>query len=672
MIISLDEAGTFKGSAPCLIGGIVYDGGLHEADSLASFLKDMCKEAGTQYPEDLHQCNDSNNSSSVKKTKATIKKHLKEYLSNTKKYHIFAMIRENQAEVSLYSKDKGNFLNDAQGPNRYYHMLEKSLRNILIRNPIISDKDIRVYSPTRKFPKKNSGRNGDETNDRELKEMGIKSDEEADLWKIAAEGNYVTMLGDIARELPCDTHIMNSTSSIKYYLNVTKKDKSMNFRYLADIICSYLSEEFKNSDVSKPLSVRMRTVADDLTGHHNNMIWFYSNDDYIYSNAAQELANGNYFDGISLMFDIYKARQHHISAHYSDYWIPKVLGMINVEPEKLIRALKETHDYLYSAGYDTIKAEYIINKLEEFSQKCGEYPRKEEIDFWMNFCKIIICNHNGMYEKAKEYYTLCADKSKYISLEENFEFRNFFAVSLLDSRSYLEALEYTEKTLQYEKKAGDLVNEMSGGTSSGGIHLGRTISQLAQCYAFCEKFDAANESFLQALQMLESDKRDYNITLSYYLHSLIECGNKAEYEAQAKKYFDAKRIKAQFDILSNSNDITYRFGLFVWIKAWYSFFPDYITKSDAKNILNSILKKADATHDADYEHPCELIYKYCILMARHFDETMIANKFIMHLSSFKSKYATKNNTIIYSICDSALREIKGTGSGDADLTYMYR
>lgn len=678
LTISLDESGIFEDrvedcvqygkNSKKLIGGVLFQGenSDKEAESIGIFLKAICDEVGTVFPKDLHLNNDGSNTADVEKTKEAIKAKLGEYLQSRKngKYYLFAMLSTPKG-VSAYDDSKGNFLSDSVGSNRYIHMMNKLLRNLLINNPIVSDKNIKLYLATRIYPK-GKGIDKDQT------EIGTESSTQN--WKVTTPNTYVAMLGEIASELSDNTNFQNNTMSIQYTKTAEKTNKEMNFLYLSDIVCTYMAETF-NRDNST--ATDFCDMLKGFTGHSKNMVWYYCDDDFIYSRAAERAAESDYFGAFSLMYDIYEHRSAWVSSYYNGFWSERIFNRINTEPKSLINAEKKVYDYLYTTKYDLVKAEYILDRLQKLSEKLKENEFSEEIDFWINYCYTIVSNHNGMFEKTQKYYSLCADKAKFIPLEGYFELRNIYSVSLLDSRKYAEALEFTQKTKEYEKWAEDLVSEMMGHSGLNEIHYGMTLSQLAQCYAFCGEHDQAKELFEEALERLSGDEKNYNKTFSYYLHELISSGDKDTYKSLAPKYFGADKIMTQFKKISANEQINDRFALFVWVKAWYCFFADYTSKKETTDILREISKKSKKfiSQPDDYSHPWELIFKYLVLMADHVGETEIADGFRKHLEGFAEKYRNRDDSIVRLICDSALSDSEKSNTENTaeknGLTYMY-
>ena len=156
-------------------------------------------------------------------------------------------------------------------------------------------------------------------------------------------------------------------------------------------------------------------------------------------------------------------------------------------------------------------------------------------------------------------------------------------------------------------------------------------STLGQTYAFLND-PLAEVYFKEALDALykkgmQEQEPDYYITVSYLLQWYIEQKNQPEYESLAKSFFgEFDSISEQLDYLLRKGVLDYEqntvssypeYALFIFIKAFYTFYKD---DPDNRNVLIK-LTHLDQTVagfvDRLIGHPWEIIFKYAALLEEY-------------------------------------------------------
>ena len=162
--------------------------------------------------------------------------------------------------------------------------------------------------------------------------------------------------------------------------------------------------------------------------------------------------------------------------------------------------------------------------------------------------EMIISNHKGDYLNAELSAKKCIEYSNYVSVEDYLEIRNMVTVFLLDKGDYYGAVSFTEETILYEEMLVDLRKELYPDSPKVFIRYAKSLSQLGQCYSYVQDYDKGKNAFLKALDLFGEDRVNYQITLSYYLHLLIEIKDLEKYEEYAELYFGDTNLKNSLKI----------------------------------------------------------------------------------------------------------------------------
>ena len=277
---------------------------------------------------------------------------------------------------------------------------------------------------------------------------------------------------------------------------------------------------------------------------------------------------------------------------------------------------------------------------------------------------MVLCNHEGNYEKAAEHYRYCEQYAASVPLNEYLQLRNQYSVTLLDRQEFAQALENTQKTLQLAKFTDDLLGQIMEKPSVMSIDRGRTQSQLGQCLAFLGRHQEADQAFLIAEEAFSNSPEDLQITRSYRLHNYIEAKDRKGYDALAQAYFGAKDLAKQFETGLDRNDTSAAYALLVWLKGWYTFPPSNIYTRHAEQILEQVL--ARIPHHGG--HPWELVWKYAVLLARKYK----VKKINVETAARERLQAMCDSSsgLLHQICEECLQSCL-TGKEVSELPYMY-
>lgn len=651
-----------------------------ELRRIESYLKGCCETCGGTYPADLHYepngTREHNNT--VTAVKNEVGRTLRGFLcSAAGKYYLYALASD-RAGVSRFSTDSaGNMLADNYASNRYLHMSGAVLRNLLLDNPVVRDNYYELELATRVY-------RPNDTQKQQWEKLGQHSmfrnnPNISDLYSVRSEDGYISLVSSIAmeqRDAKIDYKLLVQPINYKNRNeNDAETPNEQGFLYLADIVCTLFQNALRGSD-GAPVS-RLYDCANRYTRHADNMIWCYCDLDLALQRAIRDGADGNWFDCLSTLYG-FDGEKHPAAAHYRDFWRKKVLLRLRRDctSERLSRASSGLAALIETTDFNYEQAEAIADELLRMAE-----ARADSVDsacrFNLYHTLMTLSNHRGDHEKAKEYYHLAMRNAQYAPITDYLEMRNAYSVSLLDSLCYQEALENTRKTLEYEEWIEeirrDIADQTSGRDDTVAVHYSRTLSQLAQCYAYAEQHKEAQDTFEQALARFGDNEPDAQRTRSYLLHELIESGVRERYEQEAKLYFKTDDRLEQLKAACDVNDArSSPFAIWIFVKAWYCLYREETQTDDAKKMLE--LLDAAWKGGNNRQHPWEFICKYCALIAEAKLLKAPSNLWSGRLKAFPPDVP---DGLVARIVHDGLAEYNALKSGghytpDAALTFMYR
>ncbi|MBR2894492.1 MAG: hypothetical protein IKC03_02395 [Oscillospiraceae bacterium] len=677
LTISLDEYGQFENTraSKCLVAGVVYQGTqvVRERARINHYLRECCERSGSRFPQDLHfewKNGEILNLEQVNRTKELIQQTFREFLKGAEpegKYFIYAVVSDRDGVSMFHGEHVGNLLLDSYAGNKYRHMTNMALHNLLINNPALRDNAYHLELATRVLkPGDNKGMVD------EIKKLGMQQKPTVggdEIYTLSDANTYIAMLSSAMLE--------NQDKNVDFKLNVQsinyggREDVALmqGFLYLADIVCTLLQESLHGSG---SLVTRVYECANRYTTHEKNMVWHYSDTDLMLQDAIRCRIHGQWFECLSLLYDISNENKPE-SSYYHDFWEQRVLQEMRRElnADLLYQAALELSRYVQTPNASTGKGWYIVEQLRQMAAGQNGEKAYERSNYLIYSVLVTLCNHRGLFQEAGEYYECAIASAQYAPIDDYLELRNAYSVSLLDRLAFEEALCNTQDTKTYEELIEEIRQSIYPHADNISLHYGKTLSQLAQCHAFLEDHASAQQLFTQALQRFGEDMVNLSITRSYLLHSYIESGMQEEYEALAAVYFRAEGLRKQLDAIGAMDNTSRKFALFVFVKALRTFYLDQISKSETEQYLGRILgwKNEDLG-----EHPWELIWRHCAVVALTKKLTRQAELCCTRLENFAS---VRGDGLLYDICRESLEEAiclrEGrVFQGNDKLTYMYR
>lgn len=643
LTITLDEQGDFENiqnkleTEPVFIGGIIFDDkGIagekkNEIKRLKSYYKKVCSRVGTKFPKDLHR--NGNNCIQEAKTKAKVSETLKEFfekgtfedtdLLNEKRngqYYIYCLLRNDGGKRELLNESISKLAKDNYAANLYLHMAEDVVERVIFHNPVIAKIDkVNVDLATRRVLVKQN----DEELNRKFKILGIYICEDpnhnnGDKNEYILTNPYMYRTA-LEREMLSTgkTNIEVEWLSSRSIVYSGETYNQMEFLYLADSICSYLSfnigEDTKNEWINL-IADRVINLNPGVT----NLLFTYDKTDEVYKKAYTEFEQKKYYEALSYAYDLTKLNGSAVK-YYVNTWIKKLISDMKKENdwEAVVEAIHNLYGATQKTNIHTDKILYVYQHLVNLAE--AEKHKKErnlECFYDLYDAGVSIFTHIGDSKRSRECYEKCESYAFYIRLERFIATRNKRSTFLCDTLHFEEALEIAETNIIYQKVLNDIKEEIFGEKYKASLHYAKCLSQKGQVLAFLRN-PSAKEFFLTALEIMKDDTENQLITMSYLLHFFLDQAEKESYDILAIEYFGGyNTLQEQLDYLvregkSKSGKIAMRFGLYVFIRGIYLFHIDEVNAA-----LYKKLKKVLNTENLLLcNHPTEITYKYMAFIA---------------------------------------------------------
>ena len=672
LIISLDECGRFEGNTWLrgIVAGTIFScnnwrEGAREQERILDYLSDVCSYCNARFPDDLHPefCHgEAANAEALSRVQQRIRETFGEFLQDETngRYYLYAVASEPKGVSMFESETAGNLLRDNYAGNRYLHMTQMAIRNLVINNPKLQDQDYALHLATRILSE--NATTDDQKNEARTLGMLQMQDQEGrytQTYRLTDANSYISMLSaaimDDERE-NVNFDLMVAPISYKYN---PRCNKMQAFMLLADIVCDLVQPEMK--DKAGQLPQRLAQKLNLLTSHQENMVWCYHDVDFALRRALDSVIEGRWFRCLQQLYAI-KSRNDDQGAFYRDHWMEPVLEQLKQrkEPQRITEAADRLAAYLQEPNYDPEAARFIGQQLLELTEEDSRYGFCR---YRLNSCLLTLYNHAGDDARAEDCYQLCAQYAISAPLVEYLELRNGYSVTLLNRKHYGKALENTRKTVELEELADEMKRKAFGDGEGISIHHGRSLSQLGQCYGYLEQYDQAIECFRNALEAFKSSPVDLQITRSYLLHAYIEAGKKREFGDLATEYFGSSDSKAQLEGIYQMENTTYPYALLVYLKGWYRLNPNGFYARIAGPLLEGVLKKGQGKMG----HPWQLIWKYVALLADLSKKPELAAEAAKRLTAIRDQ----SDGLLREICQEGL-ESCAAGKETGKLTYMNR
>ena len=392
-----------------------------------------------------------------------------------------------------------------------------------------------------------------------------------------------------------------------------------------------------------------------------NLFFYYNDMDNVYDEAVAAALCGDVFKSLSNIYDCRHMYKGYAKQYYSKRWVKQLENLIinTTDINTLSGAINQldlysTHRHEKYKDLDPGKLFYIFVMLEKIKDHLIATKSKEEIlgkiVFDLYDVGISAYSHIGNPKGAQRCYEECI-RFEGAEKDEQTLVGNKIITMLNDSLDYSGAIKHGLMLLgmnplaaaREESFKGKLMklikprkrseaqivqdNAINNIPRETGF---KVIGSLGQSFAFSND-NRAEECFLTIIQNDKriEDRGNILMTMSYLLQWYIETGNKEEYEKWASSYFgNNDDLNKQFEYIlfliknEKKNTPSFRFALFVFIKAFYKFY-----KSEEKyaDVLKKLVDINNTVRNAGGNtkmkgHPWEIIYKYAAMLELYYQE----------------------------------------------------
>lgn len=677
LVISLDEYGQFESRVwkRSVVAGTIFSCAgnrekEYEQQRIVDYLKKVCYTCGASFPQDLHPrfapgSSVPVNAEALTRVQERIEETFADFLADAEpygEYTLYLVVSEPEGVSMFQSEDAGNLLKDSYAGNRYLHMSQMAIRNLVINNPKLQDQRYALHLATRILSE--SATNEDQK--REANRLGMaqvrdQSGAFTQSYHLTDANSYISTLSAAVMENEReDVDFDLMVEPIRYTYN-EGCNRIQSFMLLADIVCNLVQQELKSREDQAPR--RLLNCLNQYTTHEDNLVWCYHDVDFKLRRALNCMIEGRVFRCLQLLYDIHREDSDQAD-FYREHWLCTVLEQLQERktPLQITEAARQLAEYLRKPNSDYDACRYIAGQLLTLAQD-GEDSQYGLCRYLLNGCLLTLSNHAGDPDEAEKYYRLCEEYAVSAPLDEYLELRNAYSVTLLDRKQYNKALANTLKTVELEEMADQMKLQAFGGEEGISIHHGRSLSQLGQCYGFLEQYDQAEECFQKALGAFDESPVDRQITRSYLLHSYMESGNKRGYAELAAAYFGSANSKEQLDGIFQMENTTFPYALLVYLKGWYRLNPNQFYPRITAQLLANVLEKGQGKTG----HPWELIWKYVALLSSGAKKPEIGMEAMARLTQFRDS----SDGLIREICEESLASCSN-GKETGKLTYTYR
>lgn len=668
--ISLDEQGDFEffekdSKDPLMIGGVVYndkdfeDEKETEQQRIKAYYTAVCREYSTpdiplSYPQSLHS-SDRVGNNQVAATKKGVSETIKEFLeSGTFKgkqlvnsqgeelpkrrgiYYVYVFVKSD-ADKPQYTKKDNEFVNERTSSNLYYHMAKDTLNRLMIQSEWNkADCNYALYIATRStrtFPMGDARKDkytkaGYEiiTSDKDGKPLTTEdaSGKKVNAFRVQLTNRdvYRTVIREIISQNELyDNSIDLNVKSITYHQN----DSTNEFLYMADSICAILSYNLK-CDTANERFEKIVDRAKLLINTSRFLAYGYDVVDDIYEKALEGVKNLDLFEVFYCMYDAYN-KSGSFADYYRKNWFMKLERGLKkkVTESVLSKAVTAMETTLKSNEYEVNSSKFIIDHLIDLADSVADQKNKYgQILFRLYSVALSAYSHIGDPLRAKEAYGKAIRYSFFASTEEIVRLLLKYTVVLCDLFELDNALISAKKVLELQDGIAKLKKEVIAVLPDEAYpERSKALSQVGQIYAFKRNAEA-EKYFKEALGLMKQQTANYYITESYLLQYYLDNDLKAEYDKKAVEYFGQNSdLEAQFDYLceiSRHKDkiINVSFGLYIYLKALWSFYRDDIGDSLFNKLCDITQYVKEGRGGIKFSsHPHEMILKYLILIMQY-------------------------------------------------------
>lgn len=690
--IALDESGKFENiedtkNVATFIGGVLFDDfgdkqeTIRERERIEQYYKNVIGSVsdGSEdfaYPKSLHSIGnpylDSNVVKPVKsKVKATIGEFLKSGTFNGQpvlagksrkgKYYVFAFLKSDQGMKDLIGNNVSFMLRDDYASNLYFHMATQTVSRLIFHNPVIHNiSEVAFNIATRR------SEDLDKHSERalEYKRQGFKpesataSDQDV-FFRIANSDIYRTVISQemLRAEM---TNISVDSFDVKPILY--HRSSGMEFLYLADSICSYLSYHLKGKSDGGWLSGIISKV-NNIIGTDSALVFAYDEIDRLFERALSAYERGDVYEALS--FAYCASRKESIFAgYYNNKWFKTLIKAISTgcSEAEFTLAVRKLHSSITTNTLDQDELIYILSALEIISHRMEKILDDDEsrgVLYELYDTGVSAYCHIGNSNGAIAFFNRCRKFAYRVGVEDYLRTLNRVVETLLDNFEWDKARQVADDSIKYQSALLNMKNELPVYRKHNQMYslgLSKALSQQAQVYAFYRD-QKCEEVFREALSSFPRDSADYKITQSYLMHYYLDINNKERYESEATDYFGnqtspEKRLDYILkEAFEDSPIINYKYALYVYIRGFYMFEHSKASVRLLERIysIDETLKKAEEKEKGKKEskftelsgHPAEIIFKYIAMVAYDHGDYERASEMIGHAENrLKYKGAT--------------------------------
>jgi len=675
--ISFDEYGYFEqenNDKPMFIAGFIYDDRdipgerENEKKRIKQFFLKMTDEAGVSegYPSALHSNSDQERDRNiVRPVKRKVDGNLSEFLSNGTVnggqllsedgserrgcYHLFAIIKSNDGKNSLLGENRDILVKDSYAANRYFHMAGSIISRVFFHNPVCDMSSSRVILD---IPTRRTGNNLPIDEKKEFASFftaltDSNTENSGEFYIVANKDIYRTLLAQEMMDLGNNTVRLErmDVRPIKYDPSAS----DMEFLYLSDSVCSSLQFRLKDN-TRTDADAWLKELDERICGlnpRHKNMVFGYDAVDNDFTAAWNALEKHDLYRALEITFDV-KLKEDCFSRYYAKKWFPYVENRFRDEllktdygTELFCRGVDELSLYVKTSNLDQTRLIYIFDMYREAAESLLAVKRRSYVlcnaVYKLYDAGIAAYNHIGDSDKALECYKMCREYAGVAGTDAFISTTQRTVVSLEDNFEWDAAEQLSDEIIGYQELTREIKNEILG-TSDDEADLGRAKALSQHARILAEKHsDKAEGEFRKALDICpENNRANYKITQSYLLHLYCDRRMKAQYEEEAKDYFDGRTGYAgQLDYIINMHEsgdsvFSTEYALYVLIRSIYVFGGKNTIVGDDE-LWNKLCGMFDLLSEKNNrkpgDHPWEIIYKYMEIFAEWRGDTKQAKLF---------------------------------------------
>ena len=692
--ICFDEKGDFEGTQvqQSHIAGVYYvDGGQADLDNekerICKFFETVCNEINNnsstlkvQFPRDLHSNKDYSNSNKVSLVKNCYLIHLSEFLKkgtyNGKEllenngssrkgfYYSFLMYyNQNHSPVLV-----NGVLDDNNAALRYEQMVRNLIKNILFdltditkSNPKLAglpDINKLIFDlPTRTLKKVKTTR----------VDYDVSLSQKNPRRTVTNNSSFRTIIDAYLRDnkflsrgelVPHKLLAQQFTGDFEF----TNQDKIKEaaFHYLVDAVNSF----FKTyPGIDNYISRQGQLMDADRC-----RLWCYGRVNQLYMELKELIWENKYFEAYNTINDINEIKSYNPKPHEVDYYIKKWINPVKTEINNTFSSMSPTELRNFAVKINEItysnKMRDCLDSLETISKDLLEVIKKSkspgkkntrllEAEFYCYDTIVCVYNHKGEPKKSIEIINkidkLVPDLDDKLAVIRR---KNRYVTAFIDDFMYDLAFEQARDAYAMAKfRRGD-------------TEKARALSQFAQityaldesnCFLLDDKKltvaqweknkQMVSSHFEKSLEIWKDEKDDYNyqFTLNFYLHSIIEEARsnstnfsniKKKYLKWSEEYFFNKNMPMeQYKEIMKLDGDNKPFMIQLWLKGVLTFYSiNEITAMLQVQDIELILREFKT------RHPWESIalYAYELLWILSNKNYKYYNDFYNCLNNFSS------------------------------------